>query len=183
MHLHPLNLLLTGVQTSWPLSSLSCLIHIQCCNHQYGWSGFNWTMFWGNNHISANIHEFGGMPGRPVGSHMATVDRARDRWLQIVWKQCFLVFLMSPIIPHRCHKSPSCKLKNEGEKFCHTMHLYAAAIGSGTPLLQTSSTTSANGALQISWLWPCYMPVIVHRLTMVLEFDHQNVPVHLPLQN
>ena len=29
---------------------------------------------------------------RPSGSHMATVDRARDRWLQIVWKWQFLLF-------------------------------------------------------------------------------------------
>jgi len=34
------------------------------------------------NHISANIHEFGGAPIRPVGSHMVMVDKARDRWLQ-----------------------------------------------------------------------------------------------------
>ena len=36
------------------------------------------------SYISANIHEFGGAPGTPIGSHMATVDRARDQWLQIV---------------------------------------------------------------------------------------------------
>jgi len=32
-----------------------------------------------NNHISADIHEFGGVPSRLVGSHAATVDRARYR--------------------------------------------------------------------------------------------------------
>ena len=47
-------------------------------SHQYGWSGFNRTTFQGNNHISANIHEFGSAPDRPVGSHIATVDRARN---------------------------------------------------------------------------------------------------------
>ena len=46
---------------------------LQGCSHQYGWPGFNQTTFRGNNHISANILEFGGMPGGPVGSHMATV--------------------------------------------------------------------------------------------------------------
>ena len=30
------------------------------------------------------FHEFGGAPVRPVGSHMAMVDRARDRWLKIL---------------------------------------------------------------------------------------------------
>jgi len=44
-------------------------------SHQYGWSGFNRTTFRDNTHISANILKFGGAPGRPVGSHMATVDR------------------------------------------------------------------------------------------------------------
>jgi len=47
-------------------------------------TGFNPITFRDNNHISANIHKFGGAPSRPVGSHMATVDRARDQWLQIV---------------------------------------------------------------------------------------------------
>ena len=65
---------------------------LQGRSHQYSWSGFNWTTFQDNNYISANIHEFGGVLGRTIGSHVATVDRARDRWLQIVWKQCFLVF-------------------------------------------------------------------------------------------
>ena len=37
------------------------------------------------------MHQFGGAPTRPVGSHVATVDRARDWWLQIVWKRCFLI--------------------------------------------------------------------------------------------
>ena len=50
-------------------------------SHQYGWSSFNQTTFQGNNHISANIHKFGSAPGRLVGSHVATVDSARDRWL------------------------------------------------------------------------------------------------------
>ena len=30
------------------------------------------------------FHDFGGAPVRLVSSHMATVDRARDRWLQVV---------------------------------------------------------------------------------------------------
>jgi len=34
--------------------------------------------------FAANIHQLGSVPGRPVSSHMATVDRARDGWLQIV---------------------------------------------------------------------------------------------------
>jgi len=34
--------------------------------------------------FAANIHQLGGVPSRPVSSHMATVDRARDGWLQIV---------------------------------------------------------------------------------------------------
>ena len=34
--------------------------------------------------FSDNIHQFGGVPGRLVSNHMATVDRARDGWLQIV---------------------------------------------------------------------------------------------------
>ena len=55
---------------------------LQGRSHRYGWSGFNWTTFRGNNHISANIHEFGGAPSRPVGSHVATVDRVRDQWLK-----------------------------------------------------------------------------------------------------
>ena len=50
---------------------------VQGCSHQYDWSGFNRTTFRDNNHISANILEFGGMSGRPVGSHVATVDRVQ----------------------------------------------------------------------------------------------------------
>jgi len=50
----------------------SCFISLlQGCSHQYGCSGFNWTTFRGNNHIPANIHEFGGSPSRLVGSHTA----------------------------------------------------------------------------------------------------------------
>ena len=37
-----------------------------------------------------------------LGSHVATVDRARDRRLQIVLKRCFLVFKAQ-----RCNESPS----------------------------------------------------------------------------
>jgi len=55
--------------------TFAMVIELQGCSHQYGRSSFNWTTFRGNNHISANILEFGGAPGRPVGSHMATVDR------------------------------------------------------------------------------------------------------------
>jgi len=47
----------------------------QSQSRQYGWSVFSLTTFRDNNHISANILEFGGTPGRPVGSRMATVDR------------------------------------------------------------------------------------------------------------
>ena len=54
-------------------------ILLQGRSHRYGWPGFNRTTFQGSNHISANIHEFGGAPSRPIGSHAATVDRARDR--------------------------------------------------------------------------------------------------------
>jgi len=43
-------------------------------SHQYGWSGFNWTSFRGNNHISANILEYRGTSCRPVGSHGVIVD-------------------------------------------------------------------------------------------------------------
>jgi len=51
---------------------------IQGHSHQYSWSGFNRTTFQGNNPLSANIHKFGGVLSRLVGSHVATVDRARD---------------------------------------------------------------------------------------------------------
>jgi len=60
--------------TTWyrpPLIQLT----VQSRSNRYGWSGFNRTTFQGNNHISANILEFGGVPCRPVGSHMAIVDR------------------------------------------------------------------------------------------------------------
>jgi len=42
---------------SRPLSS-----HRQGRSHQYRWPGFNQTIFRGNNHISANILEFGSAP-------------------------------------------------------------------------------------------------------------------------
>ena len=38
------------------------------------------------------IPELDGAPSTLVGSHVATLDRARDQWLQIVWKRHFLVF-------------------------------------------------------------------------------------------
>jgi len=61
-----------------------------CTKHQprvtFGQAGLWWVLFY------LCIHKVGGTPVRPVGSHMATVDRARDQWLQIVWKQRFLVF-------------------------------------------------------------------------------------------
>jgi len=77
-------------------------MRLQGRSHRSGWSGFNPTTFRGNNHISANIHKFGGTLSGPVGSHVATAHRARDRWLQIVWKWHFLVFKA-----RMCHENPS----------------------------------------------------------------------------
>ena len=57
------------------MESILSYVEYQGCSHQYGWSGFNQTTFRDDNHISANILEFGGVPGGPVGSHVATVDR------------------------------------------------------------------------------------------------------------
>ena len=45
-------------------------------------------------------------------SGMATVDTARDRWLQILWKWRFLVFKV-----RKCHESPSWKLKMKANFF------------------------------------------------------------------
>ena len=72
-------------------------------SHRLGWSGFNPTTFQGNNHISANIHNLAVRPADWFAAmHVATVDRARDRWLQIVWKWRFIVFKA-----WRCHESLS----------------------------------------------------------------------------
>ena len=113
-------------------------------SHQYGWSGFNWTTFQGNNHI---IHKFSSALAWPIGSHVATVDRARDRWLQIV---CTSVQSMK--VPQGAHPD-SWKMK--AKNFSTLLHrqlgttlLYAAAFSSMTPLLQTSSTASATWPLQ-----------------------------------
>ena len=86
--------------TTWyrpPLIQLT----VQGHSNRYGWSGFNWTTFWGNNHISANILEFGSVPHTGWQPHGHSWQ-SRDRWLQIVWKWCFLVFKA-----RRCHESPS----------------------------------------------------------------------------
>ena len=106
-------------------------------SHQYGWSGFNQTTFGDNNHISPNILEFDGVPGRPVDSHTATVDRVEIddcKQFEIVTSQS---------LKHegatRAHSDVS---KMTAKNFFHTLHgigttrLYAAAFGSVTPLLQ-----------------------------------------------
>jgi len=56
---------------------------IQARSHQYGWPGFNWTTFRGNNHIPANIHEFGGSPSRLVGSHTAQLTELETDSLKV----------------------------------------------------------------------------------------------------
>ena len=62
-----------------PKAYYEASLHVQQGHsHQYGWSGFNQTTFRYKNHKSANIHKFGGVPSRPVGSHIAKVDGARD---------------------------------------------------------------------------------------------------------
>ena len=55
--------------------SIVIYTYLQGRSHQCSWSGFNWTTFRGNNHILASILEVDGVPSRPVGNHMATVDR------------------------------------------------------------------------------------------------------------
>ena len=45
-----------GVDGVYPLPEIFCM---QGRSHQYGCSSFNQTSFRGNNHISANILEFG----------------------------------------------------------------------------------------------------------------------------
>jgi len=52
----------------WAVCSTILKEVIQGCSHRSGWSAFNLTTFWGYNHISANIHKFGSMPSRLVGS-------------------------------------------------------------------------------------------------------------------
>jgi len=56
---------------------------IQARSHQYGWPGFNWTTFRGNNHIPANIHKFGGSPSRLVGSHTAQLTELETDSLKV----------------------------------------------------------------------------------------------------
>ena len=96
------------------------------------------TTFQGNYHISANIHKFVGAPSRPVGSHVhvATVDRARAWWLQIVWKRHFLVFKA------RCHGAHPDNWKMKVKFFFHALH----------GIMPVASPPTATIPLQISHL-------------------------------
>ena len=91
---------------------------VQGCSHQYDWSGFNRTTFRDNNHISANILEFGGMSGRPVGSHVATVDRvqiSRRDTGGCTWLTSFPGHLLLPyLMANAVQRSPMWSRKGSG---------------------------------------------------------------------
>jgi len=106
-------------------------------SHRSDWSGFNPTTFRGNNHISANIHGFGGARSRLVGSHVATVDRASSK-----------VTLPSLRLTQKWRWNFSYALCSKWSALRATTHLCAAAFGSVTPYC--NRTTSNRMAMALT---------------------------------